>query len=455
MIISLILMLIVGAQSCAVSLGDAALQTKGAEQGGPIALFMAFLFLIGGAFALAFPFVSVLAFFLAGIIGLAGGASTSFGDLTIWGVVSLILTVFSYFGWREKRKRRREEVPQTAQVPTPEADVPVPPLPQQEAGTQPLEQQEAQPREPWTTRQLALAGLGAFFVVFVVSAFVAALAGNGGGGNEAQKNKKGGGGKDTTPKPELVISSPSGSPTVTSDSIEVKGEVTPATSQVTVNGEGVNPSDDGSFSTPFHLNVGENYIHITAEKGSEQADASRTVTREPAENEIAAQEAPQVQKNEHQPQAATPPRPQAEYSVGQTAQVANVTWRVSDAYLTNQLRSNYGTQKRGRFVVVNFTFTNNRDEEVTLDPEMHMVLKDRSGREFGTDVDSWEYVPTNLDIFLEPVNPGISKNGRVIYQVPPDAWGFTLKLDDVEFWKEEFAVFDLSGMTLRAYTYAP
>jgi hypothetical protein len=221
-----------------------------------------------------------------------------------------------------------------------------------------------------------------------------------------------------------------------------------------VNGEGVTPSDDGPFSTPFHLNVGENYIQITAVKGSEQADASRTVTREPAEKESAAREEPQVQKNEQQPQAEQKPRPQADYSVGQTAQVANVTWRVSDAYLTNQLRSNFGTQKRGRFVVVNFTFTNNRDEEVTLDPELHMVLKDRSGREFGTDPNSWEYVPTNLDIFLEPVNPGISKNGRVIYQVPPDAWGFTLKLDDVEFWKEESAVFDLSGMTLRTYTYA-
>jgi hypothetical protein len=289
----------------------------------------------------------------------------------------------------------------------------------------------------------------------VVGAFVAALAGNGGGGNEAQKNKKGGGRKDTAPKPELVVSSPSGSPTVTSDSIEVKGEVTPATSKVEVNGEGVTPSDDGSFSTPLHLNVGENYIQISAVKGSEQAEASRTVTREPAEKESAAQEAPQVQKNEQQPQAEQKPTPQAEYSVGQTAQVANVQWRVSDAYLTNQLRSNFGTQKRGRFVVVNFTFTNNRNEEVTLDPELHMVLKDRRGREFGTDVDSWEFMPTNLNIFLEPVNPGISKNGRVIYQVPPDAWGFTLKLDDVEFWEDKSAVFDLSGMTLRAYTYGP
>jgi hypothetical protein len=62
-----------------------------------------------GSFALAFPLVSLIAFFFAGVFGLAGGASTSFGDLTIWGVVSLILAVLSYFGWREKRKRRREE----------------------------------------------------------------------------------------------------------------------------------------------------------------------------------------------------------------------------------------------------------------------------------------------------------------------------------------------------------
>jgi hypothetical protein len=109
LILSLILILVVGTQSCVVSLGDAALGTKSAQQGGPIGLVMAFLFLVGGAFALAFPLVSLIAFFFAGVFGLAGGASTSFGDLTTWGLVSLILAVFSFFGWREKRKRRREE----------------------------------------------------------------------------------------------------------------------------------------------------------------------------------------------------------------------------------------------------------------------------------------------------------------------------------------------------------
>ena len=107
-ILSLILMLIVGAQSCAVSVGDAALGEKTATQGGPIGILIALLFLIGGAFALVFPIVSLVAFLLGGILGLAGGSSTSFGDLTVWGVISFVLAAFSYFGWREKKKRANE-----------------------------------------------------------------------------------------------------------------------------------------------------------------------------------------------------------------------------------------------------------------------------------------------------------------------------------------------------------
>jgi hypothetical protein len=80
-----------------------------------------------------------------------------------------------------------------------------------------------------------------------------------------------------------------------------------------------------------------------------------------------------------------------------------------------------------------------------------MILQDSQGREFGPDPDAWEFVPTNLDIFLEPVNPGLSKDGRVVYQVGPDAKGFTLTLDDVEFLEDKSAVFDLGSIGPRAY----
>jgi hypothetical protein len=163
------------------------------------------------------------------------------------------------------------------------------------------------------------------------------------------------------------------------------------------------------------------------------------------------------EKKEQQPQEKSekkePPqaKPKPEDSVGHTANVANVTWKVSDAFLTNQLNSSFGTHKRGRFVAIDFTFTNNRNEEVTLDPDLHMILKDSQGREFGTDIDAYEYMPTDLDIFLEPVNPGVSKPGRVIYQVGADATGFTLTLDDVELMEDKSAVFDLGVLPARAY----
>jgi hypothetical protein len=167
---------------------------------------------------------------------------------------------------------------------------------------------------------------------------------------------------------------------------------------------------------------------------------------EPAQNQDQGQ-----QQGQQGQQSENKPRPQPKYSVGQTATVGNVEWTVTDAFMTEQLRSGFGTQKRGRFVVVDFSFTNNRPEEVTLDPQLHMVLKDSRGREFGPDPDAFEFVPTNQNIFLEPVNPGVSTNGRVIYQVAPGATGFTLTLDDVEFTEDKSAVFDLGNIGLRSY----
>ena len=155
-------------------------------------------------------------------------------------------------------------------------------------------------------------------------------------------------------------------------------------------------------------------------------------------------------EKKEQPQAQKKPKPKPEYSVGQKAKVGNVQWSVKDASLTDQLKSSFGTQKRGRFIVVDFTFTNNRDEEVTLDPELHMILKDSQGREFGSDPDAWEFVPANLMIFLEPVNPGVSTDGRVIYEVASDANGFTLTLDDVELLEDKSAVFDLGNIGSEA-----
>jgi hypothetical protein len=85
-------------------------------------------------------------------------------------------------------------VHQTASVPTPEADVPVPPPPQQAGVAAPPPQQVSGPQQPWPRRNpllfgcLGLTGVLMFFIIVIVS--VAALGGgggSGGGGKVAEK----------------------------------------------------------------------------------------------------------------------------------------------------------------------------------------------------------------------------------------------------------------------------
>lgn len=105
MIISLLAMLLLFVQSCAVAVGEGIVDDEETTGGGVVGIMMAVLFVIGAAFVLRIPWVSVVAFGLAGLFGLLGGATTDFSDLTIWGIGSLILAVMAYFGTREGRKQ--------------------------------------------------------------------------------------------------------------------------------------------------------------------------------------------------------------------------------------------------------------------------------------------------------------------------------------------------------------
>lgn len=43
------------------------------------------------------------------VVGVAAGLSSDFSDLAVWGFVALVLAVMSYFGHREKQRRRAEQ----------------------------------------------------------------------------------------------------------------------------------------------------------------------------------------------------------------------------------------------------------------------------------------------------------------------------------------------------------
>ncbi len=108
-ILSLLLMVVIGFQSCAASLGGSIGADKATSSAGAFGFLVALLFLVGGAFSMGFPLVSLISFILAGVIALSAGFSSDFKDLRVWGFVAFGLAVLSYFGRREKQRRDAEQ----------------------------------------------------------------------------------------------------------------------------------------------------------------------------------------------------------------------------------------------------------------------------------------------------------------------------------------------------------
>lgn len=105
MIISLCMTLIVALQSCAVFVGGGLSKDEGLSQGGASGIFLAFLFVLGAAFSLNLPRVSMVMFIIGSLIGAAGASAGGFKDMWVWAGLSLVLAVMSYFGSRELRRK--------------------------------------------------------------------------------------------------------------------------------------------------------------------------------------------------------------------------------------------------------------------------------------------------------------------------------------------------------------
>lgn len=124
--------------------------------------------------------------------------------------------------------------------------------------------------------------------------------------------------------------------------------------------------------------------------------------------------------------------------IGEPVQVGEVQWTVTGAESTNQLTAEFQEPRQGDFVVVNFTFTNNGTEAKALTSES-ITLIDSQGRQFEADTDTLLYVDPSESILFEEVNPGVTREGTVIYTVAPDASGFVLEVGDTAVFSSESA----------------
>ena len=150
-----------------------------------------------------------------------------------------------------------------------------------------------------------------------------------------------------------------------------------------------------------------------------------TETPDSAEKEPAAEQpAPEEQ------------RPTAQ--MGETVTVGDVAWQVTNARQATELSSDLGTSKQGNFVIVDFNFTNNANEPVTLSSES-LALFDGEERKFQTDTDAFEYIDPAKNIFVEQVNPGVARQEEAIFTVAPDASNFEIELGDAALFSDEAA----------------
>jgi hypothetical protein len=142
-------------------------------------------------------------------------------------------------------------------------------------------------------------------------------------------------------------------------------------------------------------------------------------------------------------QQKTEPAKKSVASVGEPITVGEAQWAVTDVRQLPRLVSTFGIDD-GNFVVVDVTFANNSNQDVTL-ATPYLSLVDSEGREFEVDLDiTYAHVDPDKNMFIDTVKPGDTKEGSVIFSVDPDASGFELQAGDAtNFVSNEHGYIDL------------
>ncbi|WP_368996377.1 DUF4352 domain-containing protein [Caldifermentibacillus hisashii] len=108
-------------------------------------------------------------------------------------------------------------------------------------------------------------------------------------------------------------------------------------------------------------------------------------------------------------------------------------YTVSNVETTNELKSDNEyiepATTDGQFVVIDIEAFNNDKETRMVDSSMFKI-KDNQGREFEptTDTDVMMVLGDFADFFLQDINPGISKTGKLVFELPSDANNFSLEV---------------------------
>lgn len=131
-------------------------------------------------------------------------------------------------------------------------------------------------------------------------------------------------------------------------------------------------------------------------------------------------------------EAAAAEETEAVYSIGDTVEVGDIGIAVNsveeqtELVSDNQFIENITTD--GKLIVVDATITNNGNEAETFHSSMFKIIDDQE-RTFEPLTDASLFtILGDRNLFLESVNPGMSRSGLFVFEVPADVETYSLKM---------------------------
>ena len=120
------------------------------------------------------------------------------------------------------------------------------------------------------------------------------------------------------------------------------------------------------------------------------------------------------------------------YKMGDPIKAGDFTWKITNVYTTQKIGQDLmgtfmGTIADGKYIVLSVEVTNNANSAKYL-MDSFVKLIDTQKREFSPDSMAAIYLDSNQVLMFEQLNPGITKKGKIVYDVPEEVDDFTFRI---------------------------
>lgn len=116
-----------------------------------------------------------------------------------------------------------------------------------------------------------------------------------------------------------------------------------------------------------------------------------------------------------------------EANIGDTLKVGDVEFKVSEISKATNVGGEYGETSKGEYLIVKVSVVNKGSEALTVDSSFFNISAD--GKQYNADDSATMYANDELDFFYTEINPDLSLDGVVVFDLPKDVHSKDLTLN--------------------------